>query len=115
MGPENMKEGELYFSVLQKDGTPGEWQKWEGFTEVIEETHKPTVKEIVDTLTAGQLRVLDYLVGAIFKSGSLQGYDINLCASLALELNDTQKAAVVLLMKAARKEWEKKNEIDEKH
>ena len=109
MGPEGMTEGELYFAVLQKDGTPGEWQKWEGFTEVIEETCEPTIKEIVDTLTAGQLRVLDYLLGAIFKSGPLQGYDINLCESLALELNDTQKVAAILLMDAARKEWEKKN------
>ena len=110
MGPEGMTEGELYFAVLQKDGTPGEWQKWEGFTEIIEETHEPTVRDVINTLTEEQLHVLDYLLEEIFNNGPLQQEsDGALLVTFAASLNDSQRMAVLYLIDVARKEWEKKN------
>lgn len=109
MGPEGMKEGELYFTVLQKDGTPGEWQKWEGFTEVIEETHELTVRDVINTLTKEQSNTLEYLLRGIFANGDIDPSDCLLCCAFLTELNENQVKATLYLMGIARKEWEKKN------
>lgn len=110
MGPENMKEGELYFAVLQKDGTPGEWQKWEGFTDVIEEIHEPTVGDVIRTLSESQLLELDYLIGMVLANGALHDkIDIYRYKALLIKLNLNQRKCVKFFMETARKEWEKKN------
>lgn len=108
MGPEGMKGGELYFAILQKDGTPGEWQKWEGFT-AIKETNELTVRDVIDTLTIEQYNTLEYLLKAIFANGDIDPSKCLLCSAFLTELNENQVKATLYLMGIARKEWEKKN------
>lgn len=110
MGPEGMKEGELYFAVLQKDGTPGEWQKWEGVTNIeITEPHEQTVGDVIDTLTKEQSNTLEYFLKGIYRNGDIDPSDCLFCSAFLTELNENQVKATLYLMGIARKEWEKKN------
>lgn len=109
MGPENMKEGELYFAVLQEDGTPGEWQKWEGFSKIeVDLTPDPklTLRQVINTLTKAQLSMLEYLLDTILKDGYFK-YGMDFCRydALMTELNEVQKEAANSLIEIARKEW----------
>ncbi len=111
MGPEGMREGELYFAVLQEDGTPGEWQKWEGFRTIeITEPHEQTVGDVIRTLSESQLLELYYLVGMVFTNGALHDkIDIYRYKALLIKLNPDQRKCVKFFIETARKEWEKKN------
>ena len=109
MGPENMKEGEYYIAVLQKDGTFGEWQKWEGVKKV-ELTKELSIRESINSLSDLQKHILDHLLGLIFKNGTLYFKDKLYYYALTNSLNETQKEAVDILIGAARKDWESKHE-----
>lgn len=109
MGPESMKEGELYFAVLQEDGTPGEWQKWEGFSKIeVDLTPDPSLilRQVIDTFTKAQLSMLEYLLDTILKDGYFK-YGMDFCRydALMTELNEVQKEAANFMIETARKEW----------
>ena len=110
MGSEKMSEGELYFAVIQPDGTPGEWQKWEGFVDLKEEEPEETVGDVIRTLSESQLLELDYLIGIMLTDGFLiDKIDKYRYRALLIKLNPKQRKVVKFYMETARKEWKKKN------
>ena len=115
MEPENMHEGDIYIGVLQKDGTVGDWQKWEGLKPVdLIETYEPTVGEVLDTLTEKDRTMFYYFVGVVLEEGELIGIDILRAAVLYhLKLNKEQRALFKFMIDAAKNEYERKHKFKE--
>ena len=112
MGPENMKEGEDYIAVLQKDGTISEWQKWNGLKKV-ELRQEFTIRELVNSLSDIQKYILNYLLGKVFKNGCLSFGDKLWYHAVTYDMNKTQSDAIDILIGAARKEWKAKHGTEE--